>query len=47
VVFKRAQRMEQQVIAVTHLDCVHMEVIKRRGVKMPVIFSKFDQRQAL
>jgi len=42
LVFKRAQRMKQQVIVVTHLDRVNMEVIKRGGVKMPVLFSKFD-----
>jgi hypothetical protein len=39
--------MKQLMIPVSHLDGIQVEVIKGRIVKMPVIFSKFNQRQAL
>ena len=39
--------MKQLMIPVSHLDGVRVEVIKGRVVKMPVVFSKLDQRQAL
>jgi len=39
--------MKQLMIPVSHLHGIQVEVIKGRIVKMPVIFSKLDQRQAL
>ncbi|OHY82835.1 hypothetical protein BCA33_01125 [Marinobacter sp. AC-23] len=47
MVFKRTHHMEHQVVAVGHLDGIDMKVIKRRVVKMPMILSELDQRQAL
>jgi hypothetical protein len=39
--------MKQLMVPVSHLDGIQVEVIKGRVMKMPVIFSKLDQRQAL